>query len=95
MRYVNQAITGIDVNLDFNEFVDCVIKDCVVTCNGGPFSLLRTKFERVRFSIGGPAMATLSFLKLVKAHGPNLLDELMSQGDQPTPAEPAKPAATN
>ncbi len=95
MRYIKQAITGIDVNLDFNEFEDCVIKDCIVTCNGGPFSLVRTRFERVRFAIGGPAQATLAFLKLVKAHSPDLLNELMNDGAQPLSVDSGKPMVAN
>ena len=82
MRFENQTFTT-DVTLDCNEFIDCVIKDCGVIFQGGPFSLVRTKLERVRFAIGGPAQSTLGFLRLVKANGPHLVDELLEQGEQP------------
>jgi hypothetical protein len=82
MRFENQIFTT-DVTLDCNEFIDCVIRDCSLIFQGGSFSLVRTKLERVRFAIGGPAQSTLGFLRLVRANGPQLIDELLDQGEQP------------
>jgi hypothetical protein len=82
MRFVKQTFTT-DVTLDYNEFVDCKIKDCVIAHFGGPFQLTNTTFEHVRFACGGAADNTLNFLRLVRANGQNLLDELLNQGSQP------------
>lgn len=84
MRFVKQTFTT-DVTLDYNEFIDCEIKDCVVFFYGGEFSLVRTKLNNVRFGLGGPANSTLNFLRLVRATSPGLLNELLDQGPQPTP----------
>jgi len=56
-RFEKQVFTT-DVTMDFNEFIDCEIRNCIV-----------------------------QFLKLLRATGSNIFDELMNQGDQPTPAE--------
>ncbi len=84
MKFENQTFTD-NVTLDYNEFIDCEIKDCVVFYYGGKFSLVRTRFTNTRFGLGGPANDTLAFLKLVRANGPQLLEELLNQGPQPTP----------
>lgn len=83
MRFVNQTFTT-DITLDYNEFVDCEIKDCVVFFHGGEFSLVRTKLTNVRFGLGGAANTTLNFLRLVRATNPKLITELLDQGPQPS-----------
>jgi len=82
MRFVKQLFTT-DVTLDYNEFIDCEIKDCVVFFHGGDFSLVGTKLTNVRFGLGGPANSTLGFLRLIRANGPHLLEALLNQGEQP------------
>ena len=84
MRFVKQTF-GIDVTLDYNEFIDCKIRDCVVLYHGGEFSLVRTRLTNVRFGLGGPANNTLGFLKLVRSNGPHLVDALLDQGWPATP----------
>jgi len=84
MKFEKQTFTE-DVTLDYNEFIDCEIKGCMVSYHGGQFNLIRTKLTNVRFGLGGPANATLAFLRLVRANGPHLLDELLDQGEQPKP----------
>ena len=86
MRFVNQTFTT-DVTLDYNEFVDCEIKDCTVLFHGGDFSLVRTKLNNVRFGLGGPANSTLNFLRIVRSTNANLINELLDQGPQPTPEQ--------
>lgn len=86
MRFEKQVFTT-DVTLDYNEFVDCEIKDCVVHFHGGEFKLERTKLTNVKYRLAGAANATLQFLKLVRASGPDLVDGLLNQGDQPKPDE--------
>lgn len=93
MKFENQTFTGIEVTLDCNQFIDCTIKDCLLAFQGGPFSLVRTKLDHVRFGIGGTAQQTVNFLKLVRANGPHLVEELLNQGDQPHPVGP--PAKAN
>ena len=77
MRFEKQVFTT-DITLDYNEFVDCEIKDCVVFFYGGSFSLIRSKLSNVKFGVGGPAGQTLEFLRLVRTVGPHLLDELLN-----------------
>ena len=84
MKFENQTFTD-DVTLDYNEFIDCEIKDCKILFYGNDFSLIRTKFTNVQFGLGGPANITLAFLRLVRANGPHLLDQLLDQGTQPEP----------
>jgi len=84
MKFEKQTFTN-DVTLDYNEFIDCEIKDCGVLYHGGKYLLVRTKLINVRFGLGGPANDTLSFLKLVRANGQHLLEELLDEGPQPTP----------
>lgn len=86
MIFKNQTFTE-DVTIDYNEFIDCTIKDCVVFYHGGKFSFVRTKFSNVRFGLAGSANDTLAFLKLVRANGEHLLNELLDQGGQPSPDE--------
>lgn len=86
MRFEKQVFTT-DVTLDFNEFIDCEIRNCTVHFHGGDFSLQRTKLTNVSYRLAGPAHSTVQFLKLVRATGSHIFDELMNQGDQPTPAE--------
>ena len=83
MRFVGQVFSGGEVTLDYNEFVDCEIRDCMVLYHGGEFSLVKTKLTNVRFGLGGAASNTLAFLKLVRANGQHLLDSLLEQGSQP------------
>lgn len=83
MRFINQTFTT-DVTLDYNEFVDCEIRDCVVLFHGGDFSLVRTRLVNVRFGLAGAANSTLNFLRLVRASNPLLLDELLNAAPGPT-----------
>jgi hypothetical protein len=87
MRFVKQVFTGGQVTLDYNEFVDCEMRDCLLVYHGGEFSLVRTKLVNVRFGLGGAANNTLGFLKLVRANGQELLDSLLDQGPQPEPGQ--------
>jgi hypothetical protein len=82
MRFVKQTFTN-DVTLDYNEFVDCEISNCLVLFHGGDFTLLRTTLTNVRFGLGGPANNTLNFLRLVRAANPRLLDELLNAAPGP------------
>lgn len=84
MKFEKQTFTE-DVTLDYNEFIDCTIKDCGILYHGGKYSLVRTTFSNVRFGLAGPANDTLAFLRLVRANGAHLLDELLDQGPQPKP----------
>jgi len=86
MRFENQTFTT-DVTLDYNVFINCTIKNCVVFYYGGDFSLVNTTFTTVRFGLGGSANNTLAFLRLVRANGANLLEELLNQGPQPGPGQ--------
>ena len=84
MKFTNQVFTD-DVTLDYNEFIDCEIKNCVVMYYGGKFSLIRTKLTNVRFGLGGAAGDTLMFLRLIRANRPNLLDRLLKEdGSRPS-----------
>ena len=85
MRFENQAFAGVTVTLDYNQFLNCVLRDCLVICHGGDFSLVNTTLINCRFGVEGMANTTLQFLKLVRASGPQLLEELLGQGPQPTP----------
>jgi hypothetical protein len=76
MRFVKQLFTT-DVTLDYNEFIDCEFRECTVFFHGGEFSLVRTTLNNVRFGLSGAANNTLAFLRLVRAHGPNLVNELL------------------
>jgi hypothetical protein len=87
MKFVGQVFEGGEVTLDYNEFVDCILRDCVLLYHGGEFSLVRTQLRNVRFGLGGPANNTLAFLKLVRANGPALLESLLDQGPQPVPGQ--------
>ena len=78
MKFVKQTFAD-GVTLDFNEFIDCEIKDCVVAYYGGKFTLVRTQFNNVRFAVGGSANDTLVFLNLVRAHGEDLLKQLLDK----------------
>jgi hypothetical protein len=82
MRFIKQTFTD-DVTLDYNEFVDCEIRNCLVLFHGGDFTLLRTTLTNVRFGLGGPANNTLNFLRLVRAASPRLLDELLNAAPEP------------
>lgn len=77
MRFENQVFQGGEVTLDYNEFVDCVFRDCLLVFHGGEFSLVRVRFEQVRFGLAGAANNTLMFLRLVRANGPQLVEELL------------------
>lgn len=83
MKFENQTFTT-DVTLDCNEFIDCVIKNCVIHHQGGSFSMLRTRLENVRFGLGGPAQHVLSFLRLVRATNPAAVSELLDGAPEPT-----------
>ncbi len=84
MKFENQTFTT-DVTLDCNEFIDCVIKNCVIHHQGGPFSMLRTRLENVRFAIGGHAQNVLSFLRLVRVTNPAAVSELLDGEPMSTP----------
>ncbi len=86
MKFENQTFTT-DVTLDYNEFIDCEIKNCKLLYRGGEYSLVRTKLSNVQFALGGSAKNTLAFLRLIRANGPHLLENLLDQGPQPKPAE--------
>lgn len=82
MRFVKQTFTE-DVTLDYNEFVDCEIRNCTLLYHGGEFSLVRTKLTNVRFGLRGAANSTLAFLRLVRSASPGGIEELLNQGPQP------------
>ncbi len=85
MKFVGQVFEGGEVTLDYNEFVDCELRHCVVLYHGGDFSLVRTRLIHVQFALAGAANNTLSFLRLVRANGQALLDGLLDAGPQPEP----------
>ena len=85
MRFENQSFTGVTVTLDYNQFVHCTFTECLVLCHGGDFLLADTTLVNCRFGVEGMANTTLQFLKLVRANGPQLLEDLLGQGPQPTP----------
>lgn len=87
MRFVKQVFTGGEITLDYNHFVDCELRDCMLVYHGGEFSLVRTKLVNVRFGLGGAANNTLGFLRLVRANGQQLLESLLDQGPQPVPEQ--------
>lgn len=84
MRFDHQTFTT-DVTIDYNQFVDCEFKNCVIFYHGGDFSLIRAKFTNVRFGLAGAANMTLGFLKLIRATNPKIIDELLDQGPQLSP----------
>lgn len=84
MKFEKQTFTD-DITLDYNEFIDCEIKNCTIFYYGGKFTLVRTKFTNVHFGVGGSANDTLVFLRIVRATGQNMLDALLDQGYQPVP----------
>jgi hypothetical protein len=84
VRFIKQVFTT-DVTLDYNEFIDCEFRDCAVMFHGGEFSLVRTTLSNVRFGLSGAANNTLAFLRLVRAHGPQLVDELLDAAPAPKP----------
>ncbi len=86
MRFENSRFTT-DVTLDYNQFINCRIENCVVLFHGGDFSLVGTTLTNVRFGLGGPANSTLAFLRLVRAASPNALQELLDGGPQPAPGQ--------
>ena len=86
MRFVKQVFTD-GVTLDYNEFIDCEISNCLVMFHGGDFTLLRTTLTNVRFGLGGPANNTLNFLRLVRAAHPRLLEELLDAAPGPVPGQ--------
>lgn len=87
MKFLGQVFEGGEVTLDFNEFIDCEMRRCVLVYRGGDFSLVRTRLVGVQFALGGAANNTLSFLRLVRANGPALLDGLLDSGPQPVPEQ--------
>jgi len=84
MRFIKQTFTE-GITLDYNEFIDCEIKNCLVMFYGGDFLLLRTTLTNVQFGLGGPANSTLNFLRLVRATNPRLLEELLNAAPGPAP----------
>jgi hypothetical protein len=84
LKFENQTFTT-DVTLDCNEFIDCVIKNCVIYYQGGWFSMIRTQFDNVRFGVGGPAQNVLLFLRMIRITHPVAVDELLDGAPQPTP----------
>jgi hypothetical protein len=87
MKFENQTFTT-DVTLDCNEFIDCVLKDCLISHQGGWFSMTRTRLENVRFGVGGPAQNVVSFLRMVRVHNRGAVEELLD-GVLLTTPEPA------
>lgn len=85
MKFTGQVFQGGEVTLDYNEFVDCEMRGCVLLYHGGDFSLTRTQLLNVQFALAGSANNTLSFLRLVRANGQALLDGLLDAGPQPVP----------
>jgi len=85
MRFENQVFTNTTITLDYNQFIHCAIKDCLVMCHGGDFSLVHTTLANCKFGVAGMAHTALQFLKLVRANGPHLLQELLDQDPQITP----------
>ena len=85
MRFESKVFESAEVTLDYNEFVDCEMRNCVLLYHGGDFSLTRTRLNNVQFGLAGAANNTLSFLRLVRANGQALLDGLLDAGPQPIP----------
>ncbi|HEY7964845.1 MAG: hypothetical protein ACHQD6_08990 [Steroidobacterales bacterium] len=85
MRIENQTFVDTTITLDYNQFVGCTIRDCLVVCHGGDFLLERTTLQNCRFVLSGPANNALQFLRLVRANGEHLLNELLDQGPQYRP----------
>lgn len=78
MRFENQTFTS-GVTLDYNEFVNCTIRDCVVEFHGGGFTLTNTAITNVRFVCGDAANNTLAFLQMVRAasNGEQIVGEMI------------------
>jgi hypothetical protein len=90
MRFENQTFTS-GVTLDYNEFVNCTIRDCVVAFHGGGFTLTGTTITNVRFNLGDAANNTLAFLQMVRAatNGEKIVNELITNAVGVSRTEPA------
>jgi hypothetical protein len=85
MRFENQTFTA-DITIDGNEFIDCVIENCVVHHYGGPFSLVKSSFRNVRFAFHDASNNALAFLRLIRSmpNGDRLIAELLEAPRQTT-----------
>jgi hypothetical protein len=97
MKFENQTFENVTVSLDCNEFIDCELKNCVVTTQGGPYELTRTSFDSTcTFAVTGAGLPTLAFLRLMrdvlKQHNPRIIDDFLDSAaelsDKPDPTKP-------
>jgi len=83
MKFENETITE-DIIIDDNEFINCVIRDCVVTYCGGEFKLVDTVFDQIKVNVRGSARDTVSFLTVLRASDAIVFEGLMHSGSNPT-----------
>jgi hypothetical protein len=88
MRFEKQQFSGIEVIIDYNEFIDCVIANCVVVSYGGPYKFERTTLDNPAFQLRGAALGTLEVLRMIRATqapGRDLVKELVDSVGTPPP----------
>lgn len=83
MKFKNEIITE-DITIDDNEFIDCIIRDCVVRYHGGSFDLVDTVFDKVKVDLRGGAKDMVKFLNVVRASDAVVFEGLMHAGSDPT-----------
>lgn len=85
MRFENQQFEGGEIALDYNEFVNCTFKHCVLSYHGGNFSFQgQITIDHVQFTVSEHAARTLEFLKALKTVMPQVYEQLIDQAGQPT-----------
>jgi hypothetical protein len=84
VRFENQTFTS-DVTLDYNDFIDCEFRDCGMLYFGGQYSLIRARFNNVRFGLGDAANRTLEFMRLILStgNGRQIIDDLLQAAPPP------------
>ena len=80
MRFENQAFERTTITLDYNEFVNCTIKDCTVIYAGGPYSLVTCKIDgEIRLNLLESAHRTLIFMSWLRSleNGQQLMEGML------------------
>ena len=92
MRFESQSLVG-DIVVDGNQFVNCVFQDARLIHTGGPFELVGCSSKGIVPAVGGAALNTLQFLRMIRSMDPACLESLISGGKAaPKPDKVKRPS---
>lgn len=79
MIYRGATLTGINLDIDLDEFYECTLFNCTLRYSGGSINLHNTVTTGCAWSLEGPARSTIDLLRYINSTsgGPYVVDQFI------------------